>query len=71
MEQTTVWITDSTGEFEFKGGYGADNRLWLHCPKSNMREKSWLTEEELERNYKALQLLRAKQMMKEEAEDEE
>ena len=71
MEQTTVWITDSTGEFEFKGGYGADDRLWLHCPKSNMREKSWLTEEELERNYKALQLLKAKQEMKQEAQEEQ
>ena len=50
---------------------GADGQQWLHCPKQNRREKSWLTSDEVARHFHAMKMLQEKMDKKTQEEEQE
>ncbi len=51
---TTEWYGD------YAYAWGADGQLWLHCPKSNNKEKAWRLESEVVQDAAMLAEIRAK-----------
>ena len=62
-----IWIDG----YDYKMEIGADGQQWLHCPKQNRREKSWLTSEEVERHFHAMKMLQEKMDKKVKEEEQE
>ena len=58
-----IWIDG----YDYRMELGADGQKWLHCPKQNRREKSWLTSEEVARHFHAMTMLEDKWKAQEEA----
>ena len=53
-------VSVSIDGYDYDMREGQDGRMWIHCPKGNRREKSWLTEEEVGRHHHASTLLKEK-----------
>ena len=48
--------------FEYGAEWGNDDRFWVHCPKDG--RQAWMTEDEIRRNYQAMDMLRGTQKNK-------
>ena len=62
-----IWIDG----YDYKMEIGADGQQWLHCPKQNRREKSWLTSDEVARHFHAMKMLQEKMDKKTQEEEQE